>query len=316
MVVDNAVVATPTHLNYNNATVTASTASTIKSTYPTRVLVASTFATMVLSVPLIVTGFWLALPKHHETCFRFIEFHIIAIGIGLFVASVVGMVGVQRRERLLLWVYVVTVFGLILYLCAMVIFTMFVTRGGPAYSVSKAAFKEYRLGGYSLWFQGQVGDAGKWGEMAWCLRREERVCDGLDRAYPSKASFYKARLTPPQSGCCKPPTLCGASFVRATEWVDMTHSLATSDCGRWDNRTEVLCYQCSSCRAGLLENVKHVWRLVAYFSLAILGCLVVIYSIAWLGFLKGLWDDTFPSNIKVSTLRGFIKCAQRVSLNA
>ncbi|KAI5082070.1 hypothetical protein GOP47_0001813 [Adiantum capillus-veneris] len=218
----NGAAATPAPHNNNAAT---------KSIYPTRVLIASTFATMVLSIPLIVIGFWLAIPKHNVTCFRFIELPIIAVGIALFVASVVGIVGAQRQEKLMLWVYMVMVFILILVLTGLVIFAMFVTRGGPAYSVSKAAFKEYRLGGYSLWFRGQVGDPSKWGEIAGCLQQEEHVCAGLDSAYPSKTSFFKAHLTPPQSGCCKPPTACGATFVHATKWVNMTNALATSDCG-------------------------------------------------------------------------------------
>ncbi|MCO5593524.1 hypothetical protein L7F22_047538 [Adiantum nelumboides] len=72
--------------------------------------------------------------------------------------------------------------------------SIWMKRGGPAYSVSKASFKEYRLGGYSLWFQGQVGDAGKWGEMAWCLRREERVLGVVNRAMTDTGNVHSGAL--------------------------------------------------------------------------------------------------------------------------
>lgn len=127
-----------------------------KSIVARRILMGATFSTMILGIPLVVIGFWLALIKHHIVCFRFLEVPIISIGIALCVCGIVGMVGAYRSDALMLWIYMVLVFFLILLLFAFTVFTFFVVNGGGGHQVNKALFLEYRLNDYSLWFQGQV----------------------------------------------------------------------------------------------------------------------------------------------------------------
>lgn len=82
-----------------------------------------------------------------------------------------------------------------------------------------------------------------------------------------------------QSGCCKPPTVCGFTFVTATEWDKPANSSSTdSDCNAWNNTSTELCFECNSCRAGVLQNVKFNWRRVAVVNIIVLVFLIVVYS--------------------------------------
>ncbi|CAF2050157.1 unnamed protein product, partial [Brassica napus] len=62
-----------------------------------------------------------------------------------------------------------------------------------------------------------------------------------------------------QSGCCKPPTACGYNFVNPTLWQNPTNMAADADCYLWNNDQSQLCYNCNSCKAGLLGNLRKDW---------------------------------------------------------
>lgn len=261
--------------------------------YSTRILMSTTLLSMVLSLPIIIVGFWLAF-RHHIDCFKFLEGPIIFIGLALFFISIVGMVGANRHKAFLMWTYMLSLFFLILLLFAFTLFAFFVISGGGGHRVRGATFQEYRLGDFSLWFQDQTTDPYKWPTMKSCLQ-DSQLCAGLNKTYPTPDDFYTAELSPIQSGCCKPPTACNFTFVTPIEWVNTTRATTTSDCGRWDNDPSKLCYDCSSCRAGLLQNVKQDWNVVAKVCLASLILLALVYFVAWLAFLKGLWDNIFSA---------------------
>ncbi|KAH7298162.1 hypothetical protein KP509_25G029800 [Ceratopteris richardii] len=265
-------------------------------TRPVPLLLFAMALTIIIAIPLVVLGGWLLLVKYHETCFHFLEYPFIVIGTGLCIASAVGIVGAKKKERRLIGIYMISVFVLTVLLCSFFLFTGFVIQDGSPFSVKNATYREYRLQTYSLWFRSQVEDKRNWATMSKCLREKVRVCANLDRKYPSEASFRRADLTPPQSGCCKPPSACRFTFVHATMWNDTVRALATSDCGRWDNDQDILCYQCSSCRAGLLQNVKQVWTRAAYICLGVLIFLGLVQIVAWTGFMKGLWDGVLYEN--------------------
>ena len=63
-----------------------------------------------------------------------------------------------------------------------------------------------------------------------------------------------------QSGCCKPPSVCGFGYVGPTVWTNPARPAADPDCGRWSNDPANLCYECESCRAGLLATLRHQWH--------------------------------------------------------
>ncbi|KAG6479735.1 hypothetical protein ZIOFF_063207 [Zingiber officinale] len=88
------------------------------------------------------------------------------------------------------------------------------------------------------------------------------------------------------SGCCKPPTSCGFTYVNETNWVGQPTSSANDfDCNRWNNPNQQwLCYQCDSCKAGVLASIRHSWRKASVINIVVLVILVIVYVIACAAF--------------------------------
>lgn len=83
-----------------------------------------------------------------------------------------------------------------------------------------------------------------------------------------------------QSSCCKPPSECGFQWKGATRWEAPREGKATnnSDCRRWSNEQDKLCYDCNACKEGFLMNIKKQWRYIAIFNLCALVLLIISYS--------------------------------------
>lgn len=80
-----------------------------------------------------------------------------------------------------------------------------------------------------------------------------------------------------QSGCCKPPTAC--TYNVAT--MMMTQD---PDCYRWNNAPNLLCYECDSCKAGVLEDIRGNWHKLSVLTVTMLVLLIGIYSIGCCAF--------------------------------
>ncbi|KAI5079549.1 hypothetical protein GOP47_0005028 [Adiantum capillus-veneris] len=256
---------------------------------PKRLLTVGAGVNIVLAIPIIAMGFWLAL-RHHLNCIKFLEIPVLFIGFALVVVSLLGIVGVLRQKLVLVWAYLVLIFLLLLLLFAFILFAFIVTSDGGAHSVPGATFLEYNLGEYSAWLQDQVTDSLKWRSLRACVK-DEQICKGLNRQYPTLFDFDNAYLSPLQSGCCKPPNSCGFTFVKPTQWVTPTSSGASSDCQFWSNSG--MCYDCNTCKAGLLETVRQDWKKVAKVCLAVFILLIVVYLVSWAAFLKGTSQSHF-----------------------
>lgn len=92
-----------------------------------------------------------------------------------------------------------------------------------------------------------------------------------------------------QSGCCKPPTSCTYSGGTATEAQD-------ADCYRWNNAASVLCYECDSCKAGVLEQVRREWHKVSILNVAVLVFLIVLYATGCCAFRNARYDYPYGAN--------------------
>lgn len=78
-----------------------------------------------------------------------------------------------------------------------------------------------------------------------------------------------------QSGCCKPPSSCnymGTTLVQ------------NPDCYLWRNDPNGLCYDCDSCKAGVLEEVRRDWHKLSALNVVMLVFLIGIYSIGCCAF--------------------------------
>ncbi|CAK9236651.1 unnamed protein product [Sphagnum troendelagicum] len=239
------------------------------------------FITLVLSLPIIGVGIWLA--KQHDTvCVRFLEWPVIIIGIFIFVVSLAGMLGAWCRVSFLSWLYLFVMFVLILLLLAFTIFAFVVTNAGAGQAVSGKGFKEYHLGNYSTWLQKRVDKPSYWDKVRSCLS-DAKVCNSLDKDYPTLTQFNAASLSPVESGCCKPPSSCGFTFITATNWqTTSSSSTADPDCGAWSNTN--FCFNCTSCKAGVLQDIKQDWRKVAIVNIVMLVFLIIAYSVGCCAF--------------------------------
>jgi hypothetical protein len=96
-----------------------------------------------------------------------------------------------------------------------------------------------------------------------------------------------------QSGCCKPPTQCGYTFVNPTYWISPINTAADMDCLQWNNEQTQLCYNCDSCKAGLLANLKKEWRRADIILLITLVALISVYLIGCCAFRNAKTEDLF-----------------------
>lgn len=83
-----------------------------------------------------------------------------------------------------------------------------------------------------------------------------------------------------QAGCCIPPPDCSFSFVNATDWTPpATLTSTNTDCPLWSNNQTELCYGCQSCKAGVLQNVKEDWKIVAIINIIAFVVIFTVYSV-------------------------------------
>lgn len=97
-----------------------------------------------------------------------------------------------------------------------------------------------------------------------------------------KQKFNMATML--QSGCCKPPTSCTYSGGMAIGAQD-------SDCYRWNNAPNILCYGCESCKAGVLEQVRRNWHKISVINVIVLVLLIAIYAIGCCAFRNARRGD-------------------------
>ncbi|CAN1237844.1 TET5 [Linum grandiflorum] len=56
------------------------------------------------------------------------------------------------------------------------------------------------------------------------------------------------------------------------------------DCYKWNNAAEMLCYECDSCKAGVLEEVRRDWRKLTVLNVVVLIILIALYSVGCCAF--------------------------------
>ncbi|XP_031378236.1 tetraspanin-8-like [Punica granatum] len=97
------------------------------------------------------------------------------------------------------------------------------------------------------------------------------------------------------AGCCKPSNDCNFTYVSPTVWNKPADGVYTNpDCNSWDNSSNVLCYDCHSCKAGLLDNIKSDWKKVAIVNIVFLIFLIIVYySIGCCAFRNNRHDNSY-----------------------
>ncbi|KAL6523608.1 hypothetical protein OROGR_017211 [Orobanche gracilis] len=240
------------------------------------------FIALICSIPFIASGIWLASKPDNE-CIRWLRWPLVSIGIVFLLVALMGFAGAYWEKESLLGVYLVFMFMLIVLILVLIVLAFAVTRHGGAYDVPGMGFREYRLEGFSSWLRDQVTGNDNWGGIRACLA-ESKMCPKLAREYVSAVDFFAAHLSPTESGCCKPPSICGFRYSGPTTWIDPSNFAANDDCAIWNNDPKQLCYNCDSCKAGLLGNLRHGWRKTNVILIITMVILIITYIIACIAY--------------------------------
>ncbi|KAJ7003631.1 hypothetical protein NC653_008746 [Populus alba x Populus x berolinensis] len=217
------------------------------------VIGAINFVAMLLSIPVIGAGIWLA-TEPDNSCVKILQWPVIILGMLILKVALAGFVGGHR--------------------------------------VPSRAYLEYRLDDFSGWLRRRVHSSYKWNRIRGCLS-SSNTCAELNQSYHMAQDFFNAHISPLQSGCCKPPTECGYTFVNPTYWISPINIATDMDCLKWNNDQNQLCYNCDSCKAGLLANLKREWRRADIILLITLIALICVYLIGCCAFRNAKTEDLF-----------------------
>ncbi|KAK4745257.1 hypothetical protein SAY87_011569 [Trapa incisa] len=244
-----------------------------------------------LSVPIIGAGVWLV-TQSDNSCVNILHWPVIILGTLSLLAALAGLVGGFFRIRWLYVIYLVAMFVLIVLLACVDVLVYIVTVRGHGHPVPGRAYLEYDLDDFSWWMKRRVNSSDKWDSIRTCLSSTS-MCSDLNQSYRTAQDFFNAGISPLQSGCCKPPTECGYTFVNPTYWISPTDTTADKDCLKWSNNQTQLCYNCDSCKAGLVANLNKEWRRAdIVLMIAVIG-LVWVYLVGLCTFRKAGTVDHF-----------------------
>lgn len=235
--------------------------------------------TLLASIPIIGGGLWMA--RSSTTCESFLQTPLLVVGFVVLIISLAGFIGACFNVAWALWLYLVVMLFLIGTLLGLTIFGFVVTSQGGGVEVPGRVYKEYQLEKYSSWLKSRIKDPHYWSTIRSCILGSN-TCAQIASWTP--LDYLERDMTPIQSGCCKPPTSC--NYATATM---MTQD---ADCYRWNNAPNLLCYECDSCKAGVLEHIRRDWHKLSVLNIVMLVLLIGIYSIGCCAFRNTRRSET------------------------
>lgn len=210
--------------------------------------------------------------RSSTTCESFLQTPLLVLGFVVLVISLAGFIGACFNVAWALWVYLVVMLFIIGALLGLTVFGFVVTSQGGGVVVPGRVYKEYRLEDYSPWLRNRIKDPQYWRTIRTCILGS-KSCAKL--AFWTPLDYLEKDMSPIQSGCCKPPTSCNYGATMMTQ---------DPDCYRWNNSPDFLCYECDSCKAGVIEDVRRNWHKLSVLNVVMLLFLIAIYSIGCCAF--------------------------------
>ncbi|MED6157256.1 hypothetical protein PIB30_021758 [Stylosanthes scabra] len=250
--------------------------------------------TLIISIPILLAG--LTMQKQAATeCDRWLDIPFIVVGAFLLIVSLAGLIGACCRSTCLLWLYLFVMFLFILSLFFFTVFAFVVTHKNVSEAISSKGIDEYRLGDYSKWFQRKVNDTNTWNKIKSCMQTG-KVCKNnnrhkiFDNAF--KSVIHEKPATGVQHGCCKPPKECNFENESHNVWKKPENgTYSNPDCDAWSNDENSLCYDCQSCKVGLLEDFKDEWKRLTILNIILVLFLIIVYSIGCCAFRNNRRDN-------------------------
>ncbi|EPS59240.1 hypothetical protein M569_15569, partial [Genlisea aurea] len=226
--------------------------------------------TLLASIPIIGAGMWIA--RKSASCESFLQGPLLVLGFVILIVSLAGFIGACFHVACVLWIYLVAMLLLIASLMALIVFGFVVTSPGGGVDVPGRVYKEYHLDDYSPWLRSRVSNPQAWVAIRSCILGSN-TCGKIQLWTPY--DYLTRNMSPVQSGCCKPPSSCSYAAGAAAQ---------EADCYRWNNAAEALCYDCDSCKAGVLENVRRDWHKLSVLNIVMIILLIGIYSVGCCAF--------------------------------
>ncbi|XVF08851.1 hypothetical protein REPUB_Repub07fG0039600 [Reevesia pubescens] len=206
---------------------------------------------------------------------------LLIIGLVLFVVSLLAFIGscCCNHANLFLTAYSISMVLVVLALTGLTIFVIVITNKGVARRISRLGFSEYHLEDYSGWLRENFVNHNNWDHIRSCLS-DSHVCQRLHRE-ATFSDFIRQKLSLIQGGCCKPPTPCGFQPKNETFWEVPKSGAASKDpdCLKWSNNHWELCYECNSCKGGVLDNLRKEWRSLAIINIILIVFFIFVYSV-------------------------------------
>ncbi|KAJ1259659.1 hypothetical protein BS78_10G172900 [Paspalum vaginatum] len=253
------------------------------------------FLVLLCTIPIAATGVWLASRHGGADCARLARWPVAALGALLLLVALAGFAGACWNRRGLLACYLFAMAALVALLLALLVLAFAAAHASGAYPAPGRAYDDYRLGGYSSWLRAYVaGDPARWERIRACVEASG-TCGKLtmDTSFIVPEQFYMTHLSPIQSGCCKPPTVCGFAYVSPTVWTGPASPAADADCAAWSNDPAQLCYGCASCKAGVLGELRGQWRKANVALLVATVALIFVYVVGCSAFRNAQTEDLF-----------------------
>ncbi|XP_077236754.1 tetraspanin-8-like [Tasmannia lanceolata] len=251
------------------------------------------FIAFLVFITIVAVLIWLSTTSPRNSCDQIFDSPVFVLFF-ILMMWIATVYGVYFREPCIFCVSSLVIFLLLVLVFCFCIFALVITNKGAGQVVSGRGYKECRLRDYSNWLQKRVSDTKNCRRISSCLKYN-KVCHTLQHSNLTQAQFYEKKLSPIQSGCCKPPTSCGFTYVNATVWQKpaANTTFSDADCNTWDNDKNTLCYNCQSCKAGVLAKLKRYWKMDAIFYFFIIGFLVMYCSMVCSAFRNT--EKTMPS---------------------
>ncbi|KAL2922711.1 Tetraspanin-9 [Bienertia sinuspersici] len=206
--------------------------------------------------------------------FRFLRITLVVIGASLLVFFYIGCATVDSAPEAALGKSLCCSVPLIVALAALGIFTLAVSNKGGGKSIPGRSYKEYRVESYSKWMRNKVNDTHNWETYYKKAVVKNHVCEKFGKEYKLDTldQFHKRKMSHFESGCCKPSEDCNFSYTSPSIWEKPTNVNNTNnDCNRWDNDPNVFCFNCQSCKAAFLQDLKSRWSVTGIILVVIVS---------------------------------------------
>ncbi|KZV35658.1 Tetraspanin15 [Dorcoceras hygrometricum] len=243
--------------------------------------------TFLLSIPFLFQAIWLLYVQQYdcEGLLKSLPRLQIVVAIGMISTFVVSNGVVYLRTRF-------PAPGLILVMVPLVVmFIVGISFGGSFKMETR------QIPASPRWLKMKVNSNSNWNNIKSCLY-DTRICRDLEaRSYNLKFyDFTTSKLSPLESGCCKPPTICEMEYVNATYWNKTNKEMATGrgsgmdidvpydeDCDFWKNDETILCYDCHHCKDGFLKTLEGKWMKLGTFLVVVSVLLMISHLLLFIG---------------------------------